>query len=132
MNLQNEFHYSSVQKRRDYMTSSRHLYTLRFFQILDLSKEFLKVDPSEWKRQESYLKNQKVATSVKVVNDLAERGVALVQEFNASLTRNEEQKRISSDLVVENHRHKFGVPTKAEAIKESIKTCINCRWTDGL
>src|SRR6218665_1485069 len=25
MNLQNEFHYSSVQKRRDYMTSSRHL-----------------------------------------------------------------------------------------------------------
>jgi len=62
---------------------------------------------------------------VKVVNDLAERGVALVEEFNASLTRNEEQKQHLMQ-VVENHRHKFGVPTKAEAIKKSTKTYKNC------
>src|SRR6218665_3960432 len=28
--------------------------------------------------------------------------------------------------VVENHRHKFGVPTKVEANKKSTKTYINC------
>ena len=31
----------------------------------------------------------RIVQSVKVVNDLAERGVALIQEFNSSLTLNE-------------------------------------------
>src|SRR6218665_3887547 len=62
---------SPEMKRLGYMTSSRHLPDV-FFQILDLSEEFLKVDPSERKLQESYLKDQKVATSVNVENYLAE------------------------------------------------------------
>ena len=77
------------------MTSSRHLPDF-FFQILDLSEESLKVDPSEWKLQESYIKDQKVATSVKVMNDLAERGVALDQEFNAFLTRTQRRAEAAS------------------------------------
>ena len=58
------------------------------------------------------------ALSVKVVNDLAERGVALIQEFNSSITRNEEQKKFLLQ-VVENHRSAFSEPTKAAAIKRS-------------
>ena len=57
-----------TKRLHDFVATS----TRRFFQILDLSEKFLKVDPSEWKLQESYLKDQKVATSVKVANDLAE------------------------------------------------------------
>ena len=49
--------------------------------------------------------------SVKVVNNLAERGVALVQEFNSSLTRNEEQKQYLLQLV-EHHKGQFAEPTK--------------------
>ena len=104
----------------DFVTTS----TRCFFKILGLSEEFLKIDPSEWLLQESYLKDQIVATSVKVVNDLAERGVALIQEFNASLTRNEEQKQYLMQ-VVEDHRRKFSVPTKAGAINTSRETDMN-------
>jgi len=64
------------------------------------------------------MKNKEIARSVKVVNDLAERGVALVQEFNSSLTRNEEQKQYLLQ-VVEQHRRQFAEPTKAAAIKQS-------------
>ena len=61
------------------------------------------------------MKDKEVAQSVKVVNDLAERGVALVQEFNASLTKNEEQKQYLLQ-VIEDHRRKFPQPTKAGAM----------------
>ena len=53
--------------------------------------------------------------SIKVVNDLAERGVALIEEFNCSITRDEEQKQFLLQ-VVENHQSKFSAPTKAAAI----------------
>ena len=75
-------------------------------------------DPSQWQYEIEYKKNKDVAQSFKVVNDLAERGVALVQEFNSSLTRNEEQKQYLLQ-VVEHHRRQFAEPTKAAAIKLS-------------
>ena len=102
-----------AKKLHDFVTTS----TVRFFKILGLSEEFLQSDPSEWGHQEKYRKNQSVVKSVKVVNDLAERGVALIQEFNSSLTRNEEQKQYLLQ-VVEEHRKQFSVPTKAGAIKK--------------
>ncbi len=37
--------------------------------------------------------SQEILEKVKLANDLAERGVALIQEFNSSLTDNEEQKQ---------------------------------------
>jgi len=52
---------------------------------------------------------------VKVVNDLAEHGVALIQEFNSALTRNEEQKQFLPQ-VVDDHRNKFSAPTKSALI----------------
>ena len=66
----------------DFVTTS----TARFFKILGLSEDFLQRDPSQWQHEVEYKKNKEVAQSVKVVNDLAERGVALVHEFNSSLT----------------------------------------------
>jgi len=59
----------------EFVTSS----TTRLFKILDLSDVFLQCDPSEWKHHQSYHSSQQVVQSVKVVNDLAERGVALIQ-----------------------------------------------------
>ena len=98
----------------DFVTTS----TVRFFTTLGLSTDFLQHDPSDWEHKEEYMKNKEIARSVKVVNDLAERGVALVQEFNSSLTRNEEQKQYLLQ-VVEPHRRQFAEPTKAAAIKQS-------------
>ena len=95
----------------DFVTTS----TKRFFQILDLSEEFLQYDPDEWGFQETYKLSQRIAQNVKVVNDLAERGVALMQTFNSSLTRSEEQKQFLLQ-VVEDHRKKFKTPTKSVAV----------------
>jgi len=59
--------------------------TTNFFRILGISQGFLQVDTSQ--------RSQQLVQSVRVVNDLAEHRVALIQEFNSSLTRNEEQKQ---------------------------------------
>jgi len=104
----------ATKSLHDFITTS----TIRFFKILGLSEDFLQHDPSEWEHKEHYRRNKEIAQSVKVVNDLAERGVALVQEFNSSLTRNEEQKQYLLQ-VIEDHRKKFAAPTKAGAIKQS-------------
>lgn len=89
--------------------------TRRFFQILGLSEDFLRLDPSDWGFDEAYIANQMIVQSVTVVNDLAERGVALIQEFNDSITRNEEQKQYLLQ-VIEYHRSKFSAPTKSAAV----------------
>ena len=56
--------------------------TARFIKILGLSEDFLQHDPSQWQHELEYKKNMEVSQSVKVVYNLAERGVTLVQEFN--------------------------------------------------
>lgn len=104
----------STKGLHDFITKS----TLRLFRILELPDEFLQADPSEWPSHEDYLRSQAICRSVRVVNDLAERGVALIQHFNASITRDEEQKQ-SLLQVVEEHRHSFSEPTKKSAIKRS-------------
>jgi len=43
---------------------------------------------------------------VKVVNDSAERGVALIEEYNSIITRKENQKQYLLQ-VVQDHRRKF-------------------------
>ena len=40
---------------------------------------FLSKDSEEWKRDESYQKLKRIAQHMKVVNDTAERGIALIQ-----------------------------------------------------
>jgi hypothetical protein len=105
---------ASMKQLHHFVTRS----TGRFFEILGLSDEFLDLDPAEWGDQEIYKKNRDVVRSVKVVNDLAERGVALIQEFNASITRNEEQKQYLLQ-VIEDHRREFPAATKGGAVKRA-------------
>lgn len=98
----------------DFVTKS----TRKFFTILKLRAEFLDHDPSEWLNDDTYGESLKIVQSVKVVNDAAERGVALIQEFNSSITRSEEQKQFLLQ-VIENHRREFVSPTKAGAVKRT-------------
>ena len=45
----------------------------------------MQVDPNEWESQPDYQESKHFVQFFKVVNDLAERGVALIQKFNWSL-----------------------------------------------
>lgn len=79
---------SSFQSRTidQFVTSN----SINLFHILKLPTEFLSVDPDTWESQESYnLARHRLAT-LKVVNDVAERAVALIQEYNKTLTKDEE------------------------------------------
>lgn len=89
--------------------------------ILGISQEFLQVDPSKWECHADYQRSKQLVQSLRAVNDLAERGVALIQEFNSSLTRDEEQKQYLLQ-VVEHHRSTFLAPTKSSAIDAKLQS----------
>jgi hypothetical protein len=76
--------------------------------------------------QPEYQESKRLVQSLKVVNDLAERGVALIQEFNSSLTRNEEQKHYLLQ-VVEDQRKKFSTPTKSPAVDAKLQLIVHKR-----
>ena len=80
--------------------------SVQLLEKLNLSYGFLDVDPEEWPARADYQEASDVIRSLKVVNDYAERGVALIQEYNGLLTHNEEQFQFLMQ-VVEQHRHMF-------------------------
>lgn len=70
--------------------------SMNFFKTLELPHEFLNKDPKDWETTESYQAARQHIKQLKVVNDVAERGVALITEFNSSITNDEEQKQYSN------------------------------------
>ena len=78
-----------VQESRleDFVTQN----TSGLFDKLNISTAFLDLDPENWPSSEDYLKGLEVVQNIKVTNDHAERGVALVQEFNRHITHDEDQ-----------------------------------------
>lgn len=68
--------------------------SLDFFDIMEIPTQFLlEKDPSEWETSENYKQAKDVCCSLAVVNDSAERAVALGQRYNDFGTKNENQKR---------------------------------------
>ena len=76
------------------------------FAKLNLPTSFLDEDPEKWEENEDYQRAKSVVNNLKVVNDQAERGVALTQQYNGFLTRDENQFQ-SLLRVVENHRRNY-------------------------
>lgn len=77
-----------------------------FFQLLELPAGYLKVDPDLWELREDYKQAKEIIKSLNVVNDHAERGVALIQEYSGLLTHDEMQLQFLLQ-VVENHRKMY-------------------------
>ncbi|KAG7173626.1 hypothetical protein Hamer_G029240 [Homarus americanus] len=51
------------------------------------------LSPSLWQTNAGYCKAQKKLKTMKVVNDVAERGVALIQDYIHVITKDEEQRQ---------------------------------------
>jgi hypothetical protein len=66
--------------------------TLKLFEALDIQTNFLRTDQTTWDTNTEFINGNKKVQSLKVVNDLAERGISLISSFNAVLTNQEEQK----------------------------------------
>lgn len=80
--------------------------SLKLFDKFDLPYDFLDEDVLLWPDSESYQENLEFFEKLKVVNDVAERGVALVEEYNRCLTKDEEQFQYLLQVVKE-HRRKY-------------------------
>ena len=89
--------------------------SLRFFQILGISSNFLKKDVETWHENADYVAAKKLVHSMRVVNDIAERGVALMEEYNRLITTNEEQKQYLL-LLVKDYRRKYPNTNKATLV----------------
>lgn len=92
----------------DFVTSG----STKFFRVMDIDTEFLAFDPADWHSKDSYAAAVRRVKGLQVINDFAERGVAMMQEFNLSLTKSEEQKQFLLQ-VVEEHRRKYPDARKA-------------------
>ena len=75
------------------------------------AKAFLSKSPALWPSDQIYQQMKRNVKQLKVVNDCAERGVALIQSYNAALTKDETQKQYLLQLVSQ-HRKLFHDPTK--------------------
>ena len=64
------------------------------------------MDPSEWGEEETFQEALCIINGLAVVNDRAERGVALIQEFNQKLTPGEDQLQFLLQIVSD-HGRKF-------------------------
>ena len=69
------------KRLRDFVTSN----TKNFFQMLISPDSFL----ATWLSDHGYMVVQDIAQELRIVNDTAKHGVALMQELNALLTNDE-------------------------------------------
>ena len=67
--------------------------TLRFFSITGFSADFLQQDVAKWDTDDTFLSAKEIVKGMRVVNDTAEHGVALISEYNKLHTNDEEQKQ---------------------------------------
>lgn len=80
--------------------------TKRFFEITNLSTQFLDTDPKLWDSNSDYIEALKIVSKFNVVNDAAERAVALMQRYNRTLTKEESQLQ-ELYLSVQDHIRQF-------------------------
>lgn len=96
----------------EYVTSRSML----FFDLLskngqEEAKSFLLKPPTLWSDDAIFQDMSAKVKLLKVVNDTAERGIALIQSYNSALTKDETQKQYLLQLV-SSHRKQFPAPTK--------------------
>lgn len=107
---------TALKKLSDFVSSN----TRKFFVALGANDDFLQEHPNTWDTNDGYIQAQTKARQLKVVNDAAERGVALCQSFNAVLTNQEEQKQFLLQIV-EKHRLDFPDSDKSTVVRKSLK-----------
>ncbi|KAG7166456.1 hypothetical protein Hamer_G005562 [Homarus americanus] len=69
----------------------------------------------DWKADYAFQRANEVVMHLKVVNDLAERGVALMTEYTKLITADEEQKQYLLQVVAD-HRKQFPTPKKSALV----------------
>lgn len=92
--------------------------TMSFFQKLNLKTDFLELPIEQWYSNLSFQESKATVQALSVVNDQAERGVALIQEYSGRITKDEEQLQFLLQVVAD-HRKIFPNPLKQTLLSNS-------------
>jgi len=87
--------------------------SMKLFKEMNLSLQFLTVDPEHWNSNPNYKDALELVKSIQVVNDHAERGIALIKEYTGILTKDEPQFQLLT-RVVEEHRKAYPCSRKKD------------------
>ena len=83
-----------------------------FFDTAAIDASFLSLPAEKWCETECYMQALQIVNNLPCTNDCAERGVALVENFN-NIAKDEEQKQFALQ-VVEKHRQTYSKLTSNE------------------
>ena len=80
--------------------------TMKLMPLFNIDTSFFATDPVSWITDPAYLDAKRRIKALRVTNDFAERGVAMMQNYNMALTKDEGQRQYLYQ-VVEAHRKSF-------------------------
>ena len=80
-----------------------------FFTILKVMADWLTCPLDEWEESEDFRKARKFVTTVKVVNDAAERGIKLASDYVQSLTKDSDVRQKLFQTVEYHRREKADI-----------------------
>lgn len=78
--------------------------TANFFKRFGLSTDCIYTEPETWTERKDYQQAQEIVRDLHVVNDAAERGVKLMEDYNNVLCRSEKQKQFILQVVSANRK----------------------------
>lgn len=108
---------SSVDKKK--ITDFINVNSQDLFTKFSINTEFMLIDPSLWANDKDYKEALEKIKSLKVVNDVAERHVALAEKYNTTLVKDETQKQFLFQGV--EHHRKLISKVKKETIMTAVK-----------
>ena len=88
----------------------------KFFDILGLDHEWLSKNPDKWEEDDSFTEAKTFVTTVKVVNDTAERGVKLAEDYATILTQDDAMRA----MILQ------GVERNRAMYPDFMKSTLNC------
>ena len=68
--------------------------SFKFFKIIKSDYSWLSKNPADWKSDDHYKAAERFVSSVKVTNDVAERGVKLATDYAHILTKDDEMRQV--------------------------------------
>ena len=86
------------------------------FKLLGVTDSWLSSPPAQWKQDEAFLEMEEFAHTVKLTNDVAERGVKLIDDYADILTTDSEERK-KLVFAVQNHRRLYKKMNKKDLVK---------------
>jgi len=87
--------------------------TMTYHEILGVLLCFMDVDPREWPENKTYQNALPTVECLRVVNDIAERGVALAEEYTDNLASGSDHKQAVYEVV---HRDRLERPMSSKKV----------------